>query len=192
MSPLKKAAAAATEQPFVIKQSKSQGRGGYATRDIRKGERLIEYVGERISWKEADRRYDDDGMGRHHTFLFAVTTRTVLDGAVKGNDSRYINHACDPNCEAIEEEVAWLELCRQLKAFGRLVTSGFELFQNHNWLAVHIGQGNIPERWDPLVEQRRQVPATARLASLRRVIGEAADAMPTHRAFLAANCPAPV
>ncbi|MBC7898057.1 MAG: SET domain-containing protein-lysine N-methyltransferase [Cytophagaceae bacterium] len=104
MSPLRKAAAAAAEQPFVIKQSKIQGRGGYATRDIRKGERLIEYVGERISWAESDRRYDDTKVKRHHTFLFTVNKRTIIDAAHDGNDARFINHSCDPNCEAIDEK----------------------------------------------------------------------------------------
>lgn len=97
-----KAKPVADPQPFVVRRSSIQGRGGFATRDIRKGERIVEYVGERISWKEADTRYDDDAMKRHHTFLFAVTSRTVIDGAVDGNDSRFINHACDPNCEAVD------------------------------------------------------------------------------------------
>ena len=92
-----------TPQPFVVRRSGVQGKGVYATRDIARGERIAEYVGERISWKEADRRYDDAGMRRHHTFLFGVTTRTVIDGAVNGNDSRFINHSCEPNCEAIDD-----------------------------------------------------------------------------------------
>lgn len=92
----------ANPQPFTVKRSRIQGRGGFATRDIKKGERIVEYVGERISWREADNRYDDDAMKRHHTFLFAVTSRSVIDGAVDGNDSRFINHACDPNCEAVD------------------------------------------------------------------------------------------
>jgi len=92
------------EQPFEIRGSAIQGRGGFATRRITKGERIAEYIGERISWKEADRRYDDEGMKRHHTFLFSVTSRTVIDAAVGGNDSRFINHSCDPNCEAVDEK----------------------------------------------------------------------------------------
>jgi hypothetical protein len=102
MTKLKKAVA--EPQPFVVKRSGIQGKGGFALRDIRKGERLIEYVGERISWKDADARYDDEGMGRHHTFLFSVTRRTVIDAAFGGNDSRFINHSCDPNCEAVDEK----------------------------------------------------------------------------------------
>jgi SET domain-containing protein len=92
------------EQPFVIRRSKIQGRGAYATRDIAKGERVAEYLGERISWAEADRRYDDESMRRHHTFLFTITSRTVIDGGVDGNDARFINHSCAPNCEAFDED----------------------------------------------------------------------------------------
>ena len=69
---------------------------------IRKGTKIIEYVGERISQKEADRRYDDASMKRHHTFLFALDNGKVIDAAVGGNDARFINHSCDPNCQAIE------------------------------------------------------------------------------------------
>lgn len=90
-------------QPFEIRVSAIQGRGAFATRPIRKGERIAEYLGERISWKEADRRYDDPAMERHHTFLFSVTSRTVIDGAVGGSDARFINHSCDPNCEAVDD-----------------------------------------------------------------------------------------
>src|SRR6185437_930470 len=71
---------------------------------IRKGQRIIEYAGERISNDEADSRYDETGMKRHHTFLFTLTPRKVVDGAVNGNESIYINHSCDPNCEAVIED----------------------------------------------------------------------------------------
>jgi hypothetical protein len=90
------------EPPFVIRRSGIHGRGAFATRRIRKGERIVEYVGERITWAEADRRYDVEAMKTHHTFLFALSGRSVIDAAVGGNDSRYINHSCEPNCEAIE------------------------------------------------------------------------------------------
>ena len=43
-------------------------------------------------------------MRRHHTFLFTVTPRIVVDGAINGNESIYINHSCDPNCEAVIED----------------------------------------------------------------------------------------
>lgn len=115
----------ADPQPFVVRRSSIQGRGGFATRDIRKGERIAEYEGERISWKEADRRYDDTGMRRHHTFLFSVTSRTVIDGAVNGSDARFINHSCDPNCEAVDDRGRiFIEAVRNIAA-------GEELFYDY-------------------------------------------------------------
>lgn len=86
---------------FEVRKSGIQGRGAFATQQIRKGQRIIEYDGERISAEEADRRYDESSMKRHHTFLFTLDARTVVDGAMNGNESIYINHSCDPNCEAI-------------------------------------------------------------------------------------------
>jgi uncharacterized protein len=88
---------------FELRTSTIQGTGAFATRAIKKGTRIIEYVGQRISWRTADKRYDDDKMGRHHTFLFTVDDKTVIDAAVNGNDARFINHSCDPNCEAITD-----------------------------------------------------------------------------------------
>ena len=89
--------------PFEIRTSSIQGRGAFATRPIRKGTRIIEYVGERISHTEADRRYVDEEMERHHTFLFTVSSRTVVDAGRGGNEARFINHSCAPNCEAVIE-----------------------------------------------------------------------------------------
>src|SRR5690606_19557606 len=92
------------DHPFVIRKSKIAGKGAFATRRIRKGQRIIEYIGERITHKEADRRYDDEAMANHHTFLFSIDDTHVIDAAVRGNDARFLNHACDPNCEAIDED----------------------------------------------------------------------------------------
>jgi SET domain-containing protein len=88
---------------YVVRQSPIHGRGVFAARYIRKGTRILEYTGERISNREADRRYDDKKMKRHHTFLFTLDPKTVIDGAIPtgGGDASYINHSCDPNCEAV-------------------------------------------------------------------------------------------
>jgi uncharacterized protein len=102
--------------PFEILRSAIQGRGAFATRRIRKGERIIEYTGERISNAEADKRYDDERMRRHHTYLFTLTQRTVVDGGAGGNVSRFINHSCDPNCEAIiEDGRIWIDARRTIQ-----------------------------------------------------------------------------
>lgn len=91
------------EPLYEVRKSGIQGKGVFAAKKLRKGQRIIEYAGERISNAEADRRYDDDTMKRHHTFLFTLDSKTVIDGAVEGNDARLINHSCDPNCEAVIE-----------------------------------------------------------------------------------------
>jgi hypothetical protein len=86
----------------AVRRSRIQGRGVFATRAFKKGARIIEYVGERITYEQADAEApDDDGSRRHHTFLFAVDDETVIDGGRGGNAARYINHSCDPNCEVV-------------------------------------------------------------------------------------------
>jgi SET domain-containing protein len=91
------------EPLYVVRDSYIHGRGVFANRRIRKGTRIVEYTGERISNDEADRRYDDTKMKRHHTFLFTLDSKTVIDGAIGkgGGDASYINHSCEPNCEAV-------------------------------------------------------------------------------------------
>ena len=91
------------EPLYVVRNSEIHGRGVFALRRIRKGTRILEYTGERISNKEADRRYDDDNMKRHHTFLFTLDVKTCIDGSIKtgGGDASFINHSCEPNCEAV-------------------------------------------------------------------------------------------
>jgi hypothetical protein len=96
---------ASTKAPlFEVRKSRIQGKGVFAARPIRRGARIAEYEGEHIDAEEATRRYDDMSMKRHHTFLFDLDGETCIDGAVGGNDSRFINHSCEPNCEAIQED----------------------------------------------------------------------------------------
>lgn len=107
---------------FDVRQSGIQGKGAFANRKIRKGQRVIEYAGERISNDVADDRYDETNMRRHHTFLFTVTPKIVVDGAVNGNEAIYINHSCDPNCEAvIEDRRIFIEAIRTIAPGEELV-----------------------------------------------------------------------
>jgi hypothetical protein len=88
---------------FELRRSSIQGRGAFASRDIPAGRRIIEYAGERISEEESSRRYDDSRAKRHHTFLFDLDDGTCIDARRIGNDARYINHSCEPNCESVVE-----------------------------------------------------------------------------------------
>ena len=108
----------ASRQPyFEIRRSPIQGRGAFALRRIRAGTRIIEYTGEHISYDESDRRYDDAKMSRHHTFLFILDDEVIIDAAVGGNDARFINHSCDPNCDAVvdDDDRIWIETIRDVK-----------------------------------------------------------------------------
>jgi hypothetical protein len=89
---------------FEVRHSPVHGYGVFAARRIRKGTTVIEYLGERVSHDEADARYDDKDPNDNHTFLFTVDSRTVIDGGVGGNEARYINHGCDPNCTSTAEK----------------------------------------------------------------------------------------
>ena len=93
-----------TPRPFAIRKSSIAGKGAFATRRIPKGARIVEYTGERISQDEADRRYPYDPAVPHHTFLFNLEDDVVVDAAHGGNASRFINHSCEPNCEAVIED----------------------------------------------------------------------------------------
>lgn len=88
-------------QPMIeVRHSPVHGYGVFALRRIRKGTTIIEYLGDRVSHEEADSRYEDKDPDDNHTFLFTVDSKTVIDGGVGGNDARYINHGCAPNCES--------------------------------------------------------------------------------------------
>lgn len=101
---------------FEVRKSRLHGLGAFALRRIRKGTRLIEYLGDRVSHEEADRRYEDRPGDDGHTFLFIVDARTVIDAGVGGNDARFINHSCDPNCETvIERKRVFIEAARTIQ-----------------------------------------------------------------------------
>jgi hypothetical protein len=91
-------------QPMVeVRHSPVHGYGVFALRRIRKGTTIMEYLGDRVSHEEADLRYEHKHPDDNHTFLFTVDSKTVIDGGVGGNDARYINHGCDPNCESASQ-----------------------------------------------------------------------------------------
>jgi uncharacterized protein len=89
---------------FEVRPSAIQGLGGFAIRPIPRGTRVVEYTGERITHAEADARYDDARVRRHHTFLLTVDRDTVIDAARGGGVARFLNHSCGPNCATFVEK----------------------------------------------------------------------------------------
>ena len=87
-----------------VRESAVHGRGVFARARIRKGARIIEYTGRRLPWKEAQDLPSANPKDPNYTVFFEVDGGTVIDAAVGGNEARWINHSCDPNCETIEED----------------------------------------------------------------------------------------
>ena len=102
--------------PLVIRPSPIHSVGVYTTTAIRKGERVVEYTGPRMTPEEADRRY----LGVSRTYLYGLADgKTVIDGEGLG---AYLNHSCDPNCEV--EEIkgrVWFSALRDIAPGEELV-----------------------------------------------------------------------
>jgi hypothetical protein len=107
------------------RRSGVHGKGVFALTDLAEGETIIEYVGEVITWKEALRRHPHDPQDPNHTFYFHMDEKHVIDAKHGGNSSRWINHACKPNCEADEDGGrVFIKALRNIKA-------GEELFYDY-------------------------------------------------------------
>jgi SET domain-containing protein len=89
---------------FVVRHSPIHGNGVFAARKIPAETCIIEYEGERISAEEAAERGSSNPENPFHTFFFSLEDGRLIDGGSHGNESRWINHSCEPNCEAREED----------------------------------------------------------------------------------------
>jgi len=115
-----------------VRRSRVHGRGVFALRRIRKGTRVIEYLGDRITHRQADVRYQDKSERDNHTFLFIVDRGVVIDAGVDGNDARFINHSCDPNCESvIDDRRVFVEAVRSIKP-GEELTYDYQIGRDRN------------------------------------------------------------
>jgi uncharacterized protein len=129
-----------SQEFFELRPSPRHGVGAFALRHIPAGTRLIEYAGERITEAEGDARYPEVPGEEIITYLFAVDDDIVVDAAVGGNDARFINHSCDPNCDAIVEDGRiWIETIRD-------VAPGEELAYDYAFI--------LPERHTPAAKRR--------------------------------------
>jgi SET domain-containing protein len=123
-----------------VRRSGVHGKGVFAVAPIAKGEMLIEYTGEVISWPEALRRHPHDPSDPNHTFYFHIDDKHVIDAKVGGNAARWINHACQPNCEA--DEIGGRVFIKALRA----IRPGEELFYDYGLV--------IEERYTPRLKKQ--------------------------------------
>ena len=102
--------------PFAKRRSKIHGVGVVATRRIRAGRMLIPYLGQSLTRAEVRARYMDDDLDDPHTFLFHLGGNRYIDAGVGGNDARFINHSCDPNCEPdLSDGVIWIRAIKNIQ-----------------------------------------------------------------------------
>lgn len=125
---------------IVVRRSGVHGKGVFAAQPLRKGEVLIEYIGEIIDWDEALRRHPHDPAQPDHTFYFHIDDGRVIDANVGGNAARWINHSCAPNCEA--DEVDGRVFIKALRA----IKAGEELVYNYGL--------TIDERYTPALKKK--------------------------------------
>jgi SET domain-containing protein len=123
-----------------VRRSGVHGKGVFALRPIAAGERIIEYKGEIIDWPEALRRHPHDPDDPNHTFYFHIDDEHVIDANVGGNAARWINHACEPNCQADEEDG------RIFISALRDLVPGEELFYDYGLV--------IDERYTPALKRQ--------------------------------------
>jgi SET domain-containing protein len=95
--------------------------------DIGMGETIMEYVGEVITWEQAQARHPHNPQDPNHTFYFHIDELRVIDGLIGGNSSRWINHSCDGNCEASEENGRIFIRARRAIAAGDELTYDYGL-----------------------------------------------------------------
>jgi SET domain-containing protein len=98
------------------RRSKLHGWGVFALEPINKNTRIIDYAGELIDYKESLKR-ETRYLKRGEIWCFTVNSRWVRDANVEGNDARFINHACKPNCYTqIVGRTIWIRAARNIKA----------------------------------------------------------------------------
>lgn len=106
---------------IVVRKSKVHGTGVFAACDIKKGEKIIQYVGEIVTKAEAEKRCEEHlkKSNNHETggvYVFELNDKYDIDGNVEWNPARFFNHSCEPNCETEgSDEEIWIEALRDIK-----------------------------------------------------------------------------
>lgn len=133
---------------IATRRSTIHGNGVFATAPIKKGTRLIEYKGRHRTHREVDRVYADD-VDTGHTFLFTLNDTYVIDANIDGNDARWINHSCDPNCEAVlvEDDDADPAKDQVFIDAIRAIKPGEELSYNYGIVLAEAHTSRLKKLW---------------------------------------------
>jgi SET domain-containing protein len=104
--------------------SRIAGQGLFAGQEIKQGTKILRYIGEKITQEESDRR-----LAAGNVYIFGLDERYSIDGSMRKNTARYINHACDPNCHTEQfGNTIWLVAIRDIVAGEELTYNyGYEM-----------------------------------------------------------------
>lgn len=167
-------AARRTKTPlFEVRHSRIHGYGVFALRRIRKGTTIVEYLGDRVTHDEANARYEHKDPLDGHTFLFTVDAKTVIDAGINGNEARFVNHGCDPNCQTVNfNKRIYIEALRTIRT-GEELAYDYRIERDADdppdvdvVFACHCGAASC--RGSMLVARKRRPRRAARKALRKR------------------------
>ncbi len=175
---------AATSPHYIVRRSSIHSRGIFARKDLPRGTEIIEYVGEKISKAESERRANErldraEKTGEAAVYIFNLNKKQDLDGSGADNLARLINHSCDPNCEALQSRGRiWVCAMRDIKKDEELSFNyGFDL---ENWDRHECRCGSercvgfiVGEEYWPGLKKKIE----ARIAKFEKIKKAAADVL---------------
>lgn len=122
---------------YEIRKSEIHGNGVFAICNIKKGEKILQYLGEKISKEESNRRgleqeEKSKSSGEGAVYIFELNENFDIDGNFDYNDARFINHACQTNCEAVceNDEIWFYATCD--------IQEGEEILYNYGYALEHF------------------------------------------------------
>ena len=179
--------APADSRRIQTRRSGVHGKGVFALTDLAEGEKLIEYIGEVITWKEALRRHPHDPKDPNHTFYFHIDEKHVIDAKHGGNSSRWINHSCKPNCEADEEDGrVFIKALRNIKAgeelfydYGLIIDAKYTpklLAEYPCWCGAKSCRGTLLAPKDKKEKSAKKTEVKKSLKKAEKKVGKKAEA----------------
>ena len=178
-----------TSKYIEVRESEIHGTGVFAKTKVPKGKKVIEYVGEKITKKESERRSialieknqgsETDGA----VYIFEVNKRYDIDGNIPENTARFINHSCDPNCEPdVIKNRVWLISKRKIKEGEELSYNyGFDLdgYEDHTCkcgakkcVGYITAEDNWPKLKKKLAKKRKKAEKAKKKAAKKTAKGK--------------------
>lgn len=125
------------DKKYAVRKSAIHGNGVFAARKIKKGEQILKYLGEKITKEESNKRGLEQEeraktSGEGSVYIFELDDEFDIDGNFEYNDARFINHACQTNCEAenIEGEIVFTAT--------KDIEEGEEILYNYGYALEHF------------------------------------------------------